>query len=195
MTDDIADDMWDDEDRAVLAHLAPEVLPPADLEPRVLAAAQDRRPARADEVAVARKRRSRGRIVVAGIAVAAVIAAAILVIGNRGTSSQSSRLEPAAASRPDVDAALQAPGSRVGTFPNRAGRVVLATNGHGYLYDLTPTGPLRVTIDTGTGTVDLGAATPQSGIIAFRVEHPESAPAVIVTDSTGQSLQASLSAR
>jgi hypothetical protein len=90
---------------------------------------------------------------------------------------------------------LDSAGSRTGTFPGATGQTVLAADGRGDLYDLQPTGPVTVAIETADGTVVLGDATPHDGIIAFHVQHPELVRAVSMTPRTGQALRAMLTPR
>jgi hypothetical protein len=190
--------MWDDDDRAVLAHLPfDEVAPPPDLEERTMAAALARRPASVDEVAAARhRRRNRMRLLTASAAaIVALVAIGALVATRDQSSGSPNRIEAVSANRADVQELLDAPGSRTGTFPAGAGQTVLATDGRGDLYELQATGPVSVAIETADGTVALGDATPRNGIIAFHVQHPELVRAVRVTPRAGQELRATLTPR
>ena len=190
--------MWDDDDRAVLAHLPfDEVTPPPELEERTMSAALARRPAGTDEVAAARqRRRSRVRLMVASAAaIVAVIAIGALVATRDQSSGAQNRIEAVSTNRADVQELLDSAGARAGAFPAGAGRVVLAADGHGDLYDLEPTGTVAVAIETADGTVVLGDATPNDGIVAFHVQHPELVRAVRVTPRAGQPLRATLTPR
>ena len=93
-------DMWDDDDRAVLAHLPfDEVTPPPELEERTMAAALARRPAGTDEVAAARqRRRSRVRMLIAAAAaIVAVVAIGALVATRNQSSGSPNRIEAVSA--------------------------------------------------------------------------------------------------
>jgi hypothetical protein len=185
-------DMWDDEDRAVLAHLPfDEVAPPPALEDRVMTAALNQRPAR-DGM----HRRRWGTIVLASAAVIAVVlAVAFLTVGRNGSSTRGGRLEPASATHADVDALVRSAGARTGTLPGGAGHVVLATDGRGYLYDLRSSGAVQVGVETSGGLVELGSGIPQNAILGFRVDNPSAVQAVVATDTSGQELRAALNAR
>jgi hypothetical protein len=190
--------MWDDDDRAVLAHLPfDEVTPPPELEERTMTAALARRPAGVDEIAAARRRRrSRVRLIVASAAaIVAVTAIGALVATRDQSSGAQNRIEAVSANRADVQEVLDSPGARTGALPGGAGRVVLATDGHGDVYDLGPTGTVSVSIETADGTVVLGDATPRDGIVAFHVQHPDLVRAVRVTPRSGQELRAILTPR
>jgi hypothetical protein len=190
--------MWDDDDRAVLAHLPfDEVAPPPELEERTMAAALARRPAGADELAAARhRRRSRARLLTAAAAaIVAIVAIAALVASRDQSSGTPDRIEAVSSSRADVRTLLDSPGSRTGRFPGGTGKAVLATNGRGDLYDLRPTKAMTVAIETADGTVVLGNATPHDGIIAFHVQHPELVRAVSISPRPGQALRAALTPR
>ncbi len=192
-------DMWDDDDRAVLAHLPfDEVAPPTELEERTMAAALARRPAAGDEVAAARqRRRSRVRLLTAAAAaiVAIVAIGALVATRNPSSSGSPNRIEAVSATGADVQELVDSAGSRTGTFPAGAGQTVLASDGRGDLYDLRSTGPVSVAIETADGTVVLGDATPRNGIIAFHVQHPELVRAMRMTPTTGQALRATLTPR
>jgi hypothetical protein len=191
-------DMWDDEDRAVLAHLPfDEVAPPPELEQRTMAAALARRPAGTDEVAAARRRRRRHiRLAVASAAAfVAIIASGALVATRDQSSGPSNRIEAVSTNRADVQELLDSAGARTGSLAAGSGRVVLAPDGRGDLYDLEETGAVRVAIETADGTVVLGDATPSEGIVAFHVQHPDLVRAVLVTPRSGQTLRATLTPR
>ena len=191
-------DMWDDDDRAVLAHLPfDEVAPPPELEERTMAAALARRPAGADELAAARHRRRSGvrLLTVAAAAIVAIVAIGALVATRDESPGAPNRIEAVSASRADVQELLDSAGSRTGRFPGGTGKAVLATDGRGDLYDLQPTGPVTVAIETADGTVVLGHAIPNNGIIAFHVRHPELVRAVSISPRAGQALRATLTPR
>src|SRR5262249_19164162 len=157
--------------RAVLAHLPfDEVAPPPGLEDRVMSAALRRRP-------VPQPRSRRGQAILAGLAIAALIAALVLVVANHHSPLARTRVENASVTRADVDSVLSASGVRTGAFPN-GGRVALAPDGRGYLYRLAP-GKVAVALDN----LALGTVQPHAGIIALRVQHPELVQAVSVTDA------------
>jgi hypothetical protein len=187
VSDNVSDDMWDDEDRQVLAHLPfDEVAPPAALEERVMSAALEARP-------IATKRSRPTRAVLAGLAAAALIAAVTLIVVNhRPSTSPPTRIQAVVASQADINAAQASPGARTGSLPGNAGRVVLATNGKGYVYDLAARGSVAIALETATNTVPIGSGQPHSGILAFTVDHPERVQAVVVTPSGGQALRAAL---
>jgi hypothetical protein len=190
--------MWDDDDRAVLAHLPfDEVTPPPELEERVLAAALARRPAGADELAAVRhRRRRRARLLTAvAAAVVAVVAIGALVATRDRSSGASNRIEAVSANRADVQELLDSAGSRTGRFPGGTGKVVLANDGRGDLYDLQASGRVNVAIETADGAVVLGDAVPRNGIIAFHVQHPEAVRAVSISPRPGQALRAALTPR
>jgi hypothetical protein len=191
-------DMWDDDDRAVLAHLPfDEVPPPPELEERTMAAAFARRPPGVDEVAAARqRRRNRVRLLVASAAaIIAVVAIGALIATRDQSSGSPNRIEAVSTNRADVQELLNSDGARTGTLPTGAGRVVLAADGRGDLYDLASTRSVAVAIETADGTVVLGDATPRDGIVAFHVQHPELVRAVRVTPRAGQPLRATLTPR
>ena len=176
------DQMWDDEDRAVLAHLPfDEVAPPPGLEDRVMKAALARRP-------TTPTRSRRGQAILAGLAVAALIAAVVMIAVNHSPARAPTRIETTSATKADVEQMLRAPGVRTGAFSNRAGRVALAPNGRGYLFDLAATGKVAVAIDN----IGLGHARPQAGIIEIKVQHPNLVRVVTVTDASGQVQHATL---
>lgn len=179
-------DMWDDEDRQVLAHLPfDEVAPPSGLEDRVMSAALTARPS-------AKRRSHSTRAVLAGLAAAAIIAAVVLVVvNNRTSTAPPTRIEPASATKADVDAALASSGARRGGFPDDAGRVVLTSSGRGYVYGLATNDVLTIDLQTATGTQNIGSARPQAGIIAFRVDHPERVQSVVLA-TAGQARRAAL---
>jgi hypothetical protein len=191
-------DMWDDDDRAVLAHLPfDEVAPPPELEERMMAEARARRAAAVDEVAAARRRRSsRARpLVASAAAVVAIIAVGALIATRDQSPGAQNRIEAVSSNRADVQELIDSAGARAGTFPDGAGRVVLATDGRGALYDIAPTESVTVAIETADGAVVLGNAVSHGGIIAFHVEHPELVRAVRATPRSGQAVRASLTPR
>jgi hypothetical protein len=178
----MTDEMWDDEDRAVLAHLPfDEIAPPPGLEDRVMAAALARRP-------VPQSRSGRGRAILAGLAIAALIAGVVMIAATQRSVTAPTRIVVTSASRADVEHVLTERGARTGAFTNGAGRVVLAPNGRGYLYDLRSTGQMSVAIDN----VAVGKAQPHGGIIEIKVQHPERVRAVTVTDVSGRVQRATL---
>jgi hypothetical protein len=178
----MSDDMWGDEDRAVLAHMPfDELAPPPDLENRVMDAALTRRPA-------ARPRGRRGPAILAGLAIAALIAGVVMIAVTHHTVVAPTRVIATSATHADVDRVLAERGVRTGTFSGGGGRVALAPDGRGYLYDLAATGKLAVAIDN----VELGQTRPQGGIIEIKVQHPELVRAVTVTDASGRARRATL---
>jgi hypothetical protein len=187
-------DMWDDEDRAVLAHLPfDEVAPPPGLEDRVMGAAMNAR----QPVTAVRARRGRGlRVALASAAaIAAVLAVVLLAFGSSGSSSHPGRIENASATRADVDTLVHSPGARVGAFPGGSGDVVLAPDGRGYLYNIRPAGRLHVQVETGSSRFDLGSGVPHNGVLGFRVDNAPAVRAVVITGDSGQPLRAGLNAR
>lgn len=153
-----------------------EVTPAPGLEDRVLAAALARRPAAATDLAQARvRRRNRARLAVLGVAgaAAAIVVAVLLATGASTTRAPVGHVEPSTEHATDVAAVLHEPGARTGVFPNGLGRVALAPSGQGDLYDLARRGPIVVGLVSDHGTTTMGSATPQDGVIAFGVDHPE----------------------
>jgi hypothetical protein len=176
------DDMWDDEDRAVLAHLPfDEVAPPPDLEERVMAAALARRP-------TPQSRSRRGQAILAGLAIAALVAGVVMIAVSHRTVAAPTRVVGTSATRANVDRVLGERGVRRGAFSDGGGRVALAPDGTGYLYDLGTPGEVTVAIDN----VAIGKAQPNAGIVEIHVRHPEVARAITVTDASGRARSATL---
>jgi hypothetical protein len=178
--------------REVTAYLADDVAPPPGLEDRVVAAALARRPAAttAIDAAPSARHRRRGALyaVLAGAtAVAAAIVIALLVTSG-SSPGREGRVETIAASRADVAAVAAQPGARHGTLSNGQGQVVIGTDGTGYLSELPSSQPVGVWVDTTSGTTKLGDASPQGGIIAFKVDHPDAVRAVRITSASGTEL-------
>jgi hypothetical protein len=178
--------------REVTAYLADDVAPPPGLEDRVVAAALARRPAAttAIDAAPSARHRRRGALyaVLAGAtAVAAAIVIALLVTSGSSTG-RGGRVETIAASRADVAAVATQAGARRGTLSNGQGQVVIGTDGTGYISELPSSQPVGVWVDTTSGTTKLGDASPQGGIIAFKVDHPDAVRAVRITSASGTEL-------
>jgi hypothetical protein len=205
MTDD-----WDDDDRAIARALDagtdaethgadeelvdgyrevlgdmpfPEVTPRPELEDQVVAAALARRPAVVPTMEGRRARRRRNvRLVALG---AAAIAAAVVIGIVVDTSASNSpapvgHITPAAAQHPDVDALLQSPGARTGTFDPAIGKVVIAADGNGAVYALTETGAVSLALVSRGGTTVIGPTEGSAGTIAFVVDRPDLVTAVTV---------------
>ena len=181
-----ADEHLVDEYRDVLGRMpVPEVPPAADLEDRIVAAALDRRPGTTRTLDVGRTRRTRRthRIRLAALAIASVAAAVVigLIVQQNGTTGRPApggHLSLATVQRTDIDALLRAPGARTGTFTPGAGRVAIARDGNGAVYDLTATEPLAIGLVSRGGTTVVGPTKPTGGAIAFVVDHPERVTAV-----------------
>jgi len=207
-------DTWDDEDRAIARALDvpddggavderalgdyrvvlgslpfEEVTPPEHLEEQVVATALARRPAATSALDRARaKRRSRLRSASLGaVAVAAAIIVAVLVMTHDGSSPRpNGRITSVAVSRPDIDALLHEPGTRIGTFDHDRGSVVLARSGRGNIYGLDPSAVVGISLETTQGpAASLGSVLPTDGAIAFSVNHPERVTAVRLTKPDG----------
>jgi hypothetical protein len=189
-----ADDAMVDEYREVVAHLSDDVTPPPELEDRVVAAAVARRPAATTAIGgapSARRRRSGVRYAAVAIgtaAVAVIVIAALVIRPDTSATHPSGGVEPIAVSRADVAALAAQPNARTGTLSNGLGQVVLASNGTGYVSDLSSTGTIGVWVDTADSTTHLGNATPQNGIVAFKVDQPEAVRVVRITATNGAEL-------
>jgi hypothetical protein len=182
-----------DDYREVLAHLPFEGdTLPSDLEERVVTAALARRPAATSALDRARaQRRSRLRIAtLGGVAVAAAIIVAILVMTHDSSSPlPKGRITSVATARPDVDALLRQPGARTGTFDHGRGKVVLGRSGKGNAYGLDTSAVVAVWLESDGGTAaSLGTAKPTDGAIAFSVDHPDLVTAVRLTRPDGSLL-------
>ena len=182
-----ADEQLVDEYRDVLGRMpTPEVDPPADLEDRVMAAALAQRPASVPTLDTRRTRRTR-RIRFAVLGVAAV--AAVVVIGlivqtdKTGTPGPGGHIGLAALQHTDIDAILRAPGTHTANFVPPIGRVAIAANGNGAVYDLAVPGPLAIGLVSKGGTTVVGPAQPTGGGLAFVVDHPERVTAVTLIRS------------
>jgi hypothetical protein len=165
-----------DEYRAVLGHLpVAEVTPPPELEDRVVTAALERRAATRTATPIDRARSHRLRRVRSAALAAAVAAAIVIgVILATGTSSPpvpSGHVSLATVRRAEIDSLVRAPGSRVGVLDG-VGRVVLASNGNGAVYDLEIDAPLAIGLVSAGGTTVIGPTRPQGGVIAFVVDNP-----------------------
>jgi len=178
-----ADEHLVDEYREVLASLPiPEVTPAADLEDRIVAAALDRRPGTTTTLDAGRTRRTR-RVRLAALAIAAVAAAVVIGLivqqsATTGTPAPGGHVSLATLRRTDIDALLRAPGTRTGTFTPAVGRVAIARDGNGAVYDLTETGPLAIGLVSRGSTTVVGPTKASGGAIAFVVDHPERVTAV-----------------
>jgi hypothetical protein len=170
-----------DEYREVLGQLPiAEVSPAPDLEDRIVGAALERRAATGTttpmETPMERKRsRVLRRIRVASLATAvaaAIVVGVILATGTSPAPVPSARVSLATVRRAQIDSLARAPGSRVGTL-GAIGRVVLASNGDGAVYDLKVDTAVAVGLVSSGGTTVIGPALPRGGVIAFVVDHPE----------------------
>jgi anti-sigma-K factor RskA len=203
-------DSWDDEDRAiaralgaaddaetpgapermvdeyqdVLGHLSPEVMPPPELEDRVMSAALARRPAVASSVDPTRRRRVnrvRAGVLVAAVVAAAVVIGVIVTRGSTGTPPPAAHISLATVQHSDVEALLRAPGTRTGVFrpalPIR-GRVALGVRGDGIVYDLRTNAPVSLGLISAPGSTVIGPARAVDGAIRFTVDHPDRVTAV-----------------
>jgi hypothetical protein len=189
---------------AVLAALPFDaVAPRSELENEVVTAALARRPAAARAIATqrgagGRSRRGRStalRWVAIGAAVAAAAAIAVALAAGRpasGPGSPGGRIAPAA-STAGVAQVLAQPGARTGvlrtTNGETAGRVALAPDGQGFLYELTPAPPGAqprwLWLLTGSDPVRVGRIT-DARTVHFIVRGDVSAVAgVIVTTEQG----------
>ena len=106
----------------------------------------------------------------------AAVAAAIVigVILGTGTSSPpvpSGHVSLATVRRAEIDSLVHTPGSR-GRVLDGVGRVVLASNGNGVVYDLDIDAPLAIGLVSVGGTTVIGPTQPQGGVIAFVVDNP-----------------------
>jgi hypothetical protein len=166
-----------DEYRAVLGHLpVGEVRPAPELEHRMVTAALERRAA-TDNITSIERTRSRAlrRVRVAALATAvtaAIVVGVLLATGTSPAPVPSGRVSLTTVRRAEIDSLVRAPGSRVGVL-GAVGRVVLASNGNGAIYDLTVDAPLAVGLVSSGGTTVLGPVRPRAGVIAFVVDHPE----------------------
>lgn len=191
-----ADEYLVDEYRDVLGHMPiPEAAPRPELEDQVVAAALARRPAAAPGLEQARARRARRprRLQVAALAIATLAAAVVIgVIVRTGPSetAPTAHVSLATVQRDDIDALLRAPGSRTGVLA-KFGRVVVAPDGNGAVYDTTTKDPFSIGLVSKAGTTTIGPAQPTGGVIAFVVDHPERVTSVelwrngVVVASTG----------
>jgi hypothetical protein len=166
-----------DEYRDVLGRLpVAEVRPAPELEDRIVAAALERRGATGTVTSVKRTRSpALRRIRVAALATAVAAAIVVGVILATGTSPPpvpSGHVSLATVRRAEIDSLVRAPGSRVGVL-GAVGRVVLASNGNGAVYDLKEDAPLAVGLVSSGGTTVIGPVRPRTGVIAFVVDHPE----------------------
>lgn len=180
---DAVDEQRVDEYREVLAHLAPEAAPRADLEDDVVAAALARRPAVTTSVDGARRRRAnrlRVAVLVAAVVAFALVAGLIVSERDTGTPAPSAHLLTTV-QRPDVTALSRAPGTRSGVFrpvlPTR-GRVLLGANGKGVVYDLRTDAPVSLGLISSGGSTVIGPTRAVNGSIGFLVDHPERVTAV-----------------
>ena len=174
-----AEDRELDEFSDVLAYMSPEAQPPADLEDRMVSAALARRPASA--TALEPRARSRTRVaLLAATAVAASIVIAVLVTTrDTSTHAPTGRIENVGTATVDVAALSAQPGARTATISGTPGSVVLALDGQGAVFDLSPSPqPLVLTLETGSGDVVLGTVLPTNGTVAFVVDRPEKVRAV-----------------
>jgi hypothetical protein len=191
-----ADPTLVDEYRDVLGHLPSEELAPApELEDHIIAAALARRPASARTLDAARaKQRSRVRMAILGAtAVAAAVVVAFLFVGGSSTSDvPTGQIQLSTSHAADVEAILQEPGVRVGTFSNGAGRVALSPAGQGDAYELTATGPVTIGLVSDDGSSSLEPATPVDGVIGFGVDHPDRVTAITLSQNGRQIAIASL---
>jgi hypothetical protein len=177
-----ADEHLVDEYREVLGRMPiPEVEPPADLEDRVMAAALEQRPPSVPTLDARRARRTR-RIRFAALGVAAVAAVVVIALiaqtNTTGTPGPGGHVSLAALQHSDIDAILRAPGTRTANFVPPIGRVAIAANGNGAVYDLAQPGPVAIGLVSNGGTTVVGPAQPSRGGIAFVVDHPERVTAV-----------------
>lgn len=199
-------DTWDDEDRAIARALdagadqqdvdedlvdgyrdvlsempIPTVTPPPGLEDRIVSAALARRPAAVPTLDSARsRRRLRVRVItlVAATVAAAVVVGVIVSNASSGPSNTSGHIALAGAQRGDIEALLQAPGTRTAPFSGGHGRVALGRDGNSAIYGLTDPGPVGIGLESRGGTTLLGPVSPRAGAIAFVVDHPERVTAV-----------------
>jgi hypothetical protein len=172
-----ADSRVVDEYRDVLGRLpVAEVRPAPELEDRIVAAALERRGATGTVTSVKRTRSpALRRIRVAALATAvaaAIVVGVILATGTSPAPVPSARVSLATVRRAQIDSLARAPGSRVGTL-GAIGRVVLASNGDGAVYDLKVDTAVAVGLVSSGGTTVIGPALPRGGVIAFVVDHPE----------------------
>jgi hypothetical protein len=172
-----ADPRLVDEYRAVLGQLpVDEVAPPPALEDRIVAAAAERRPPTRKVAAIGSARSRRVRRLRVGVLAAAVAAAVVvgvvLVTVKSPTPMPSGHVSLATVRRAEIESRLRAPGARMGVFAG-GGKVVLAENGNGAVYDLTGAAPLSIGLVSSGGTTAIGPTPPRAGVIAFVVDHPE----------------------
>ena len=191
-----ADPTLVDEYRDVLGHLPSEELAPApELEDHIVAAALARRPASARTLDAARaKQRSRVRMAILGAtAVAAAVVVAFMFVGGGSSNGvPTGQIQLSTSQAADVEAILQEPGVRVGTFSNGAGRVALSPAGQGDAYELTATGPVTIGLVSDDGSSSLEPATPVDGVIGFGVDHPDRVTAITLSQNGRQIAIASL---
>ncbi len=188
-----------DEYRTVLGHFPIDEVPPrAELEDRIVAAAVERRtPTRSiGSINSARSRRIRRiRVGVLAVAVAAaVVVGVVLATGTSPTPMPSGHVSLATVRRAEIDSLLQAPGARVGAFAG-GGKVVLAENGNGAVYDLTGAAPLSIGLVSSGGTTVIGPTPPRNGVVAFVVDHPERVRSVTLVRGGSVIASAQLSSR
>jgi hypothetical protein len=168
-----------------------EVAPPAGLEDRVVAAAQAQRSGAAIDLDARRARNlKRSRVALLVAAAAAAIAVIAIVGATRDTSTGSPmatirEVGSATNARAEVDAILKQPGARTGTLNYVAGKVVVAPNGKGALYDLHTGGPVTIVVTTTNGNVVIGTGSPQYGYLPFAVNRPDLVRAVNVNSPGG----------
>jgi len=174
-TADDADGAGDDavrEYREVLSHLPfDEVPPPAGLEDRVVAAAAARRPASVVPIAHRESARRRATARAVGFGATAVAAAAVIAfaLAPRGDGGPDARIEQAASSNA-LDAVLAAEGTRAAALGD-AGSVALASDGTGYLYDLTlEPGDYTLALTTSDREIDVGRFSTGGSVLAFEVD-------------------------
>jgi hypothetical protein len=186
--DATVDDRLVDDYREVLAQLpADDLAPRAGLEDQVVAAALARRPAGAtalDGRRATRGSRARTFVLVASGVAAVVVAALLITVHTTPTSSPTGRIANVA-SNSDVDVLLHQAGSRSGSFTPPIGKVVLAPNGSADVFGLLNNHPVDIVLETDSGSVAMPTATPQNGVIAFNVTHPDLVRAVRLTTSDG----------
>jgi hypothetical protein len=179
-----------DEYRDVLGQLPDsELAPTPELEERMVAAALARRPAAARTLDAARKKqRSRARMAILGATAvaAAVVVAFMFVGGNSSSGVPTGQIQLSTSQAADVQAILQEPGVRVGTFSNGAGKVALSPAGQGDAYELTATGPVTIGLVSDDGSSSLEPATPVDGVIGFGVDHPDRVTAITLSQNGRQ---------